>query len=457
MCSAILIGLGSLAFSTACSTVGYEFGPVEKALANKLEINLTWHNVDPVGDVYLSTAGLNTGCNSVYFGAQVHADGKRTLLYSMWPASKTPGGDELKDQTVPVGPYCKSNCLDGQCQTNGVQCVREYQFNFGVSYEFTWQITMQDEDGAEWQLDMYDPENKKVVEVGRVFAKDKPFELAPTQCRRAVPGAYGFQEYWDHNSPHWKPEQLNFASSASWSGASFSGSFSPLSAPGYCDANLIDEKKDGVSLNECKRLCFEREDCSFASYSSRDTLYTNDGTHCMLFAECSKLSDYKKDDWFTHAKVNTEYYLDDLSSGFCSGSTFNDTKGSTSFTDCQRYCYEQPKCAYMSYSSQDFAYSKDGTHCMLYSEESCSTTSDFLASIWVTASKRSGKPVFPQTGLGAPCCYEPSDGDPHKETAYVEQTNPISVRFDAGPDVQCHKERRQLRATHSFAPNEFFV
>ena len=64
MCSAILIGLGSLAFSTACSTIGYQFGPVEKALANKLEINLTWHNVDPVGDVYLSTAGLNTGCNS---------------------------------------------------------------------------------------------------------------------------------------------------------------------------------------------------------------------------------------------------------------------------------------------------------------------------------------------------------------------------------------------------------
>jgi hypothetical protein len=317
---------------------------------------------------------------------------------------------------------------------------------------------MQDETGAEWQLDMYDPVNKKVIEVGRVFAKDEPFGLTPSQCRRAVPGAYGFQEYWDHNSPSWKPEQLNFASSASWSGASFSGSFSPLSAPGYCDATHIYEVKDGVSLNQCKRLCLEREDCSFASYSSRDKDYTSDGTHCMLFAECAKVSAYRKDDWFTHAKVNTSYYLDDLSSGYCNGSSFYDKKGSTSFADCQRYCYEQPQCAYMSYSSQDQAYSKeDGTHCMLYSEESCSTKSDYLANIWVTASKRSGKPVFPQTGLDQPCCYDPTDGDPHKETAYVEQTDPVSVRFDAGPDVQCHSERRQLWATHSFAPNEFLV
>lgn len=236
--------------------------------------------------------------------------------------------------------------------------------------------------------------------------------------------------------------------------------FSMLNLPGYCDGTNIYNVQGGVSLNECKKYCLEREDCSFASYSSSDELYSPDGTHCMLYADCASLSDFQKDLWMSHQKTDFDYHIDMMASnGYCSGSPFKDVKNKgTNFADCRQYCYDDPNCAYMSYSSQDRSYSADGTHCMLYAEGSCPTQSDFGAEKWVTGIKRSGKPLFPQTGIDKPsCCYSPTDGDPHTETAYIKQTSPVSVLFDAGPDVQCEKPSRQLSVADGLRPSMALV
>lgn len=334
-------------------------------------------------------------------------------------------GKDLAGQAIPVGPYCHPDCFDCGEPKLDVQCTRKYEFDFEAQYKFSLQMTMQNSSGAMWRADMYDPTKNEVVELGRMFFIDAPLGLVPAECRRAVVSTYSFQEYFEGGS---------FDSSASWSQASFSAIATPMVGVGYCQATSIGDFKIGVSLIDCKTHCYLTPNCSFASYSSTDNSYSSDGTHCMLFSECNSFSGYMSDIWVSYRKTDELHFFDTKNVGYCQSSTIGDFKVGISFTDCQQNCMNDYRCSFASYSSQDTGYSKDGTHCMLYS--SCPSMSDYMKGIWVTWKKESGLPVFASTGIDKKCCYSKA-ADPHKEKGFVEQQNPLSVRFTGGTGVQC--------------------
>lgn len=72
---------------------------------------------------------------------------------------------------------------------------------------------------------------------------------------------------------------------------------------GFCDAPAIAEFKVGVTAAQCQAHCLENSQCNYASYSSADSSYAEDGTHCMLFAKCDTMSTYRADIWTTSRKA----------------------------------------------------------------------------------------------------------------------------------------------------------
>merc|ERR1719203_1621194 len=114
--SSLVLGVlvAALVELAAACTQSASYGAVPpEAKATELQASLTWHEVKPIGDVYMSTAtSIGRGapakgghCASGYFGAQFHRHGPRNmLLFSMAAAQK--------GQAFPVGPYCRRDCFD---------------------------------------------------------------------------------------------------------------------------------------------------------------------------------------------------------------------------------------------------------------------------------------------------------------------------------------------------------
>jgi hypothetical protein len=102
LCFLLLLGVGS---STACD-VSYDFGNVSSAKATEMEVTLTWWQVTDMtkAGVFMATA-TGTACNSGYFGAQFHKNGKSSLLFSMWDAPKHQNNSEFVFQVnIPSVP-----------------------------------------------------------------------------------------------------------------------------------------------------------------------------------------------------------------------------------------------------------------------------------------------------------------------------------------------------------------
>jgi hypothetical protein len=89
-------------------------------------------------------------------------------------------------------------------------------FHFGVPYEFTMAMTMQNASGALWEVTMHDPVHKHNISVGRIFFVDVPLGL-PTTCRSLGKtldpptkglSSYSFLEYFE--------APFDYTTSASW-------------------------------------------------------------------------------------------------------------------------------------------------------------------------------------------------------------------------------------------------
>lgn len=194
-----LVGLFAASLAWACD-VGYNFGKYENSLATKFETTLTWWTVEPAtkANVYLSTA-IGTGCNSGYFGAQFHSDGKgntwQTVLFSMWDNPLHVGlqnHSEWPFQGMPASGNCWRNALDASGKSTGVQCGQPWPHNpnaslnislhLGVPYEFTMAMKEQNQSGALWEVSLFDPVGNATISVGKIFFVDAPFGL-PRTCR----------------------------------------------------------------------------------------------------------------------------------------------------------------------------------------------------------------------------------------------------------------------------------
>lgn len=223
------------AISVQACDVGYNFGNHTDVLATKLKITATWWTVDPPekANTYLSTA-TGTACNSGYFGAQFHSDGKgnhwQSLLFSMWDNPNHVGlqnHSEFGFQSLPAGGNCWRNALDASGKSTGVQCGQPWPNNtnasvnvslhLGVPYEFTMAMTMQNNSGALWEVIVVDPVNKINISVGKIFFVDAPLGL-PLACRSLgksqvppKPGlsSYSFLEYFE--------PPFDYTTIASWS------------------------------------------------------------------------------------------------------------------------------------------------------------------------------------------------------------------------------------------------
>jgi len=228
------------ALSARACDVGYDFGNYTDVLATKLKTTATWWTVEPQdkANVYLSTA-ISTGCNSGYFGSQFHSDGNasygnashyQTVLFSMWDNPEHVGllnHSEFAFQALPASGNCWRNALDASGKSTGVQCGQPWVNNtnasqnvslhFGVPYEFTLAMTMQNKSGALWEVHVFDPVHKFNITVGKIFFVDAPLHL-PKTCRNLgkaqVPptkglSSYSFLEYF--NPP------FDYTTHATWS------------------------------------------------------------------------------------------------------------------------------------------------------------------------------------------------------------------------------------------------
>jgi len=279
-----------------------------EAQATQLQASLTWKEVSPPNrDVYMSfsvalgdgiqqKAGAHGRCNSGYMGAQFRRDGSNTLLWSM-------SGRE-EGQVVPVSEYCHYDCFDcSPPNRRDFQCKRDdYKLSIGVIYTFTMQMEMQNASGAMWSVTVFDPSAAgagQLVEVGRVFFKDREFGLPTEVCRVLGVDPYAFQEYWNS-------KQQDHTTRASWSAIAYSGVMKPQDAQGYCQGgaqgSLLDLK--GVTRAVCKGRCMADAKCLYASYSDVDFAYAApSGSHCMLFDRCEAKGEYLADLWWTYEKV----------------------------------------------------------------------------------------------------------------------------------------------------------
>jgi len=312
--------LAALAMTLGCAPVAraitshLQLSPqleAAEAKATQLQASLVWKEVSPVNrDVYMSISvdlgyglpsrrhGAWTRCNSGYLGAQFHAEGYQTLLWSM-------SGRE-EGQVVPVGHYCNYDCFDCSNRTpnrRDFQCKRDdYTLSIGVTYTFTMQMEMQNASGAMWSVTMVDPTAADVghpIEVGRVFFKDREFGLPEDTCRVLGVDPYVFQEYWNRDKDH--------TTRASWSAITFSGVMKPQDTDGYCQGGAMVSllELQGLTRAECKGRCAAEERCRFASYTDRDFAFApQDGSHCMLFDGCGARSTNRMDLWWTYEKVD---------------------------------------------------------------------------------------------------------------------------------------------------------
>lgn len=433
---AILGGVGE--FVSAC-TQGSSYGdlaPIGEATSFK--IDLEWHNMKPLGHVFMSTATAigydsedNDGdghCFGGYFGAQFHGDKGNTWLFSM--------ASTHMNKLFPVGPHCRRDCFDcgGEPKDTwkDVQCTRKLPVEFGVTYGFTLYMTMQNSSGAEWAVEVEDVSSNRTFEIGRMYFADPS-----DSCRRVNIGSYSFQE-------NFGPFQ-QFTRVASWSGAVYSGVMTPMTGAGYCNGHRLKHIKHGITQTGCQEQCASNPKCQFASYSSRDHAYSHDGRHCILFKTCDSLSDYLKSIWTTARK--NEAVTRAPFTGYCNGHKIKTIKGGISQEDCNQHCVQNSKCNFASYSWRDRRYVSDGKHCMLY--ETCLTFSDYCADKWITYQKTTSKGnhtmkpavepradtlIYPAVKQDS-CC---ANFDGWGETGEVsEKHGGLSVLFSAGTDVGC--------------------
>lgn len=206
----------------ACD-VSYKF-PEDNAgvVSRKLSVSLIWWNIEPRrNDVYLSHA-TGTGCNSGYFGAQFHADGTQSLLYSMWDAPKYTNNSNFKFQGLPASRNCRRNALDTTGKSTGVQCAPHIggvnvTLQTGVPYTFAMEMIFQNVSGATWEVSMFDPTSRRTISVGSIFFVDSPMGLPVGSCRsfgsKQNPptvgmNSYTFMEYYSGG---------DFLTAATWS------------------------------------------------------------------------------------------------------------------------------------------------------------------------------------------------------------------------------------------------
>jgi len=210
-----------------------------------------------------------------------------------------------------------------------------------------------------------------------------------------------------------------------------------LSGTGYCKGYPLVQRKTGISLLQCNELCAQTMDCNFASYSHKDVLYSPvDGTHCMLFSKCDPMADYLKDLWTTSEKSTNLDRLDELwitpdpdasmapmdGQGFCDGLLIGSRK-QISWPQCELLCLKDISCRFASYSSKDFAYSKDGTHCMLYSK--CNGRSDYLKELWTTSKKSADIDIADNLWITArktTDCFELMNSSPTDSRGFCDET-----------------------------------
>jgi len=157
---------------------------------------------------------------------------------------------------------------------------------------------MQNASGAMWSVTVVNPMAMEVVEVGRVFFKDREFGLPTEVCRVLGVDPYVFQEYWN-------AKQQDFTTRASWSGIAFSGAMKPQDTEGYCQGGAQASTTDmkGLTRADCKATCMADTGCLYASYSDADFAYSGDGSHCMLFDHCEGTDAFQADIWWTYRKV----------------------------------------------------------------------------------------------------------------------------------------------------------
>jgi len=283
------------ALGHACD-VSYDFGDVAESMATRMQVTLTWWQVTPLAhaEVYMSTA-TGTACNSGYFGAQFHSNGKTSLLFSMWDSPKHSNNSEFVFQSLPGSSRCKRNALDSSGKSTGTQCSpgiagEETHLELGVPYVFTFGIVEQNASGAMWEVSMLDSKSKVTTSVGKIFFVDEPMGL-PRHCRALgkaqdppTPGlsSYTFLEYF--------AQPRDFLTVATWSGMEISGvqkasggvEFEKIGS-GACSAAT--QKAPAVLLRrnasraDCEESCSRSASCGAFSFCSG----VNCAGQCTLF------------------------------------------------------------------------------------------------------------------------------------------------------------------------------
>jgi len=127
--------------------------------------------------------------------------------------------------------------------------------------------------------------------------------------------------------------------------------------------------------------------------------------------------------------------------GYCQGgkqASLTEMMGLT-LADCKATClaWASLGCLYASYSDADFAYSEDGSHCMLF--ERCETTDAFQADIWWTY-KKVEAPTLVATSFTEKCeRFKDQNCNDRIESCSVRQLpgGAAEFEFDAGPDQRC--------------------